>query len=220
MAGAFRIIDWVVRVKLAALAARLTAGDRGAARFDGCTITLHWLTVLLVVLLFVLAESWGFAGHATRTEMITAHMSLGIVLAVVLVGRIAWRLGPGHRQPTTGLVELTSQAVQYLLYFLLATQAVLGFVFRWSGNEAMSFFGILIPPPFPPFPQPSHRLVGDAHYWAGWAIILLAGGHATAALFHEFVLRDDVLARMMPRSLRSLPRPGPDNPTNRGQFIN
>jgi cytochrome b561 len=87
------------------------------------------------------------------------------------------------------------EAVHYLLYGLLAA---LGFVLRWSGDEAMSFFGLPIPPPFAPFSKPAHHLVGEAHDIVGWVIILAAAGHAAAALFHHFRLRDDVLWRMLP----------------------
>jgi cytochrome b561 len=185
--------------RLTAEATRVAAGD-DRVRYDDFTMMLHWLTAVLVVLLFVLAEFWGFAARPTRQLMIVAHMSFGIVLTLVLIVRIAWRLTPGHRvqDATTGIVELASKAVHYLLYVLLPAQAVLGFVWRWSGNEAMSFFGLLIPPPFSPFSKPVHALVGDAHNWIGWTIIILASGHAAAALFHHFVLRDGVLWRMMP----------------------
>ncbi|MBP2302119.1 cytochrome b561 [Azospirillum picis] len=86
----------------------------------------------------------------------------------------------------------------YMLYALLAAEACLGFLLRWSGNEAMSFFGILIQPPFPPFSKDGHRLVGEIHEWVGWTIVILAAGHAAAALYHHYVLRDDVLRRMLP----------------------
>jgi cytochrome b561 len=178
---------------------RIAAGD-DRVRYDGFAMTLHWATVLLVVLQFVLAELWGFAARPTRQGMIVAHMSFGILLTLVLIVRTGWRLTPGHRvqDATTGLVRLAARAVHYLLYALLAAQAVLGFVLRWSGNEAMSFFGLLIPPPFAPFSKPAHELIGDAHNWIGWAIVILAAGHAAAALFHHYVLRDDVLWRMLP----------------------
>jgi cytochrome b561 len=41
-------------------------------------------------------------------------------------------------------------------------------------------------------------LVGDIHNLNGWAIIILAAGHAAAALHHHYVLRDQVLSRMLP----------------------
>jgi cytochrome b561 len=38
----------------------------------------------------------------------------------------------------------------------------------------------------------------EAHEFGAKALIALIGLHAAAALFHQFVLRDDVLQRMLP----------------------
>jgi cytochrome b561 len=180
-------------------ATRIAAGD-DRTRYDNFAIALHWVTVLLVLVQLGLAEFWDFAARPTKHLMIVAHMSFGIVLTVVLVVRIAWRLVPGHqvRAAVSGWVELASKAMHYLLYGLLAAQAALGFVLRWSGGEAMSLFGLPIPPPFAPWSKPAHQLMGAAHNWVGWTIIILAAGHAAPALFHHFVLRDDVLWRILP----------------------
>jgi cytochrome b561 len=180
-------------------ATRIAAGD-DRTRYDNFAIALHWVTVLLVLVQLGLAEFWDFAARPTKHLMIVAHMSFGIVLTVVLVVRIAWRLVPGHqvRAAVSGWVELASKAMHYLLYGVLAAQAALGFVLRWSGGEAMSLFGLPIPPPFAPWSKPAHQLMGAAHNWVGWTIIVLAAGHAAPALFHHFVLRDDVLWRILP----------------------
>jgi|GEM_PF-82643 len=180
-------------------ATRVAAGD-DRTRYDGVAMALHWLTVPLVLAQFGLAELWGYPAKPTRHLMIVAHMSFGIILAVVIPLRIAWRLVPGHQvsPASSGWVEIASKAVHYLLYALLLCEAVLGFVLRWSGHEAMSFFGLLIPPPFPPFSHPAHKLVGRIHELVGWAIIVTAAGHAAAALFHHVVLRDGLLCRMLP----------------------
>lgn len=180
-------------------ATRIAAGD-DRTYYDGFAITLHWLTAGLVIAQFALAELWELTPRPTRHLMIVTHMSLGIILTVVLIVRVAWRLMPGHqvRAAEVGWVERASKAVHYLLYGLLAAEAVLGFVLRWSGNEAMSFFGLLIPPPFAPFSREAHRLVNELHEWIGWTIVIVAAGHALAALFHHYVLRDDVLRRMLP----------------------
>ena len=117
-------------------ATRIAAGD-DRTHYDGLAVTLHWLTVLLVLAQFGLAETWGFAPRSARHLMIVAHMSFGMLLALVLVVRIAWRLLPGHqvRAAGSGWVELASKAVHYLLYGLLTAEAVLGFVLRWSGTR-------------------------------------------------------------------------------------
>ncbi|KIG07616.1 cytochrome b [Caballeronia concitans] len=180
-------------------ATRIAAGDDRTS-YDRISIALHWLTVVLVLAQFALSQVWGFFPRPTRHVLIVTHMSFGILLTAVIVMRIVWRLSPGHQAPvaSSGWVELAAKAVHYLLYVLLAAEAVLGFVLRWSGNEAMSFFGLLIAPPFAPFSKAAHHTIGEAHEFIGWAIIVLAAAHAAAAMFHHFVVRDAVLTRMLP----------------------
>ena len=182
--------------------ARIAAGDDRTI-YDNFSIFLHWLTVLLVLSQFALAETWEWFARPTHHLMVVAHMSFGIILTAVIIIRIVWRMMPGHQiaSAVSGRVAMASRAVHYLLYALLAIEAVLGFVLRWAGNESMSFFGLLLPPPFAPFSKSAHHLVGELHELNGWAIIILAAGHAAAALYHHYVLRDPVLSRMLP-SLR------------------
>jgi cytochrome b561 len=168
--------------------------------YDAFAISLHWLTALLVLAQFGLAELWGLAPHSARHLMIVAHMSLGVLLAWVLIIRIGWRVlavRPVGAAPASW-GDVAAKAVHYALYGLLAAEAVLGFLLRWSGNEAMSFFGLQIPSPIEPFSKSGHHLVGEAHEWVAWTIVILAAFHALAAAFHGFVLRDDVLKRMLP----------------------
>ena len=120
----------------------VTAGaDR--SRYDDLAILLHWLTVLLVLAQFALSQTWGLAPRPARQVMIAAHMSFGILLAMVLLIRIVWRLVPGRqvRPAWAGPTQWLAVGVHGLLYLLLVAEAVLGFLLRWSGNEAMSFFG-------------------------------------------------------------------------------
>jgi cytochrome b561 len=180
-------------------ATRVLAGDDGT-NYDRVAVALHWTTAALVVAQMLLAQLWGAFDRPTRHLLIVGHMSLGIILAAVIVARLVWRWIPGHQVPAVGgsIVQLASKAVHYLLYLLLAAQAVLGFLLRWSGGEAMSFFGLAIPSPFAPLSRAAHHQIGEFHEKVGWAIIILAVGHAGAALYHHYVLRDRVLLRMLP----------------------
>lgn len=169
------------------------------SHYDRFSIFLHWTTAILVLVQFALAHTWGFAAKPERHVMIVLHMSFGILLTILLAARIIWRSLPVNRvaPAESGLAEIAAKAIHYLLYVLLVAEAVLGFTLRWSGNEAMSLFGLLIPPPFAPFSKATHHLVGTAHDLVGWAIIAVAAAHALAALFHHYVLRDTVLIRML-----------------------
>lgn len=185
------------------VASRIAAGDDRTS-YDLVARALHWLTVFLVLANFLLAETWDRFGRPTHHLMVTVHMSFGILLAAAVAARIVWRLIPGHQMPpaTSGVQELAAKAVHWLLYVLLAAEAVLGFVLRWSGGESMVFFGLPIPSPMAKVSHPTHGFIGDLHHWNGWLIITLAVGHAGAALYHHFVLKDQVLRRMWPSAPR------------------
>ena len=180
-------------------ATRVLAGDDGT-NYDNVAVALHWATAGLVLVQFVLSQTWGWFGRPAHHTMVVAHMSFGIILALVIVARTAWRLIPGHQVPAivSGRVGIASKAVHYILYALLASEAMLGFTLRWSGGEAMSFFGVAIPSPFAAWSKAANGQVGNLHEKIGWAIVIVALGHAAAALYHHYFLRDRVLVRMLP----------------------
>ena len=180
-------------------ATRIAAADSGNS-YDSVAIALHWTTAALVVLLFALGQSWGWFPRPTRHLMIVTHMSFGIILTGVVLTRIVWRFVLGHQASPLekGWVRLASATVHYLLYALLLAQAVLGFLSRWVGNEAMSFFGLRIPSPFTGAGHSAADQIQDIHNWVGWTIVVLAFGHALAALYHHYALHDRVLGRMFP----------------------
>ncbi|HEV2594192.1 MAG TPA: cytochrome b [Sphingomicrobium sp.] len=178
---------------------RIAAGDDGT-NYGNVAIALHWLTALLVVLQFSLGQTWGWFPRPTRHLMVVTHMSFGIILTLVIFARVLWRFAFRHHVASleSGFVRIASTTVHYLLYALLGTEAVLGFLSRWEGNEAMSFFGLQIPPPFSGSGQKVAHQLQDIHNWVGWAIIVIAVGHALAALYHYYFLKDRVLGRMLP----------------------
>ena len=108
---------------------------------------------------------------------------------------------PGHKvtPASTGWTDTMARMVHWLLYALLVFQSLFGWYVRWSEGEEMSFFGLLIPSPLTPVSRQMHHQIQEWHGWVGWAIVIVAAGHAAAALYHHFVLRDSVLVRMLPR---------------------
>ena len=68
----------------------------------------------------------------------------------------------------------------------------------------MSFFGLFaIPGPYGALDRPTRHLFSQFHDKVGWAIIIIALGHALAALYHHYKLHDRVLGRMFPPARRS-----------------
>ncbi|MBU6449303.1 MAG: cytochrome b [Rhodospirillales bacterium] len=173
----------------------------GITSHDRLTIILHWLTALLVVVQFLLAEFWGYFPRPVHSLMIVTHMSFGLVLTALLVLRLGWRLRPGHTffDDGTALLHTAARLTHWLLYALLAAVVAFGFLTRWTDNKPLSFFGLLIPSPLGSFSRATGHFVDQIHDYLAWAIIILAGVHAAASLLHHFYLKDGVLRRMLPQ---------------------
>jgi cytochrome b561 len=176
------------------------AARGGRTHYDRLAVTLHWVTAVLILGQLGLAELWDFTPRSTKHLMIVAHMTCGILLMLVVVTRILWRLTPGHkvRDAGKGVAKSAAKTVHFALYAFLITEVTLGLLLRWSGGEALSFFGVPIPSPFAAFSKPAHEWIASFHGWLAWTIVVLAAGHATMALLHHFVLHDAVLWRMLP----------------------
>lgn len=185
-------------------------------RYDSMAIWLHWITALLVVTQFALAEFWDFFPRPDKQLMIVAHMSFGILLILVLLIRISWRWihGHGFKDTATGIFALASKAMHYAFYILLAVEVVLGIFVRWTDNHALSFFGLQIPSPFGDVSKATGSFVEEIHNINAWIIMILAAGHALMALFHHYILHDDVLLRMLPKRRDKVSGPS-DTPSGR-----
>ncbi|MBW4023776.1 MAG: cytochrome b [Proteobacteria bacterium] len=177
------------------------AGGRAAPRYDGLTITFHWVTALLVVSLFALAELWGFVPKKMplRHEMISLHVSLGVLLAVVYLLRVLWRRSASRHLPPAdrGLQHVAARLVHIGFYVLLAVQVTLGFLFAWA-KGAIGVFGLFSIASPVTVGRVAHHWIAALHDDVAWVIIILAGGHAMMALAHHYVIRDRVLHRMLP----------------------
>jgi len=182
--------------------------ERDAERFDALSIALHWLTLLLLIILFATAWLRGFAEDvATAGLLLALHRSAGMLLWALTVARIAWRLTRGARPvaPLPRPQRVAAQATQYALYVLLIAQPILGLAHSLFRGKPFDLLVVTVPALIARDAELSHRLHA-LHEQAAWLLLGLIGLHAAAALFHRFVLRDRVLQSMLPRRGR---RPAP-----------
>ncbi|MDR3536446.1 MAG: cytochrome b/b6 domain-containing protein [Acetobacteraceae bacterium] len=168
-------------------------------RHDPTTILLHWLTAALVVVLWTIGQTVDFApSGALRVDYRSVHIVLGATLAVVLVARIAWRLTRNGMLPAldTGLLLLVARATHFALYVLLVAAVGLGLANAWIRGD--SLFNLFTIPSIAPGDKVLRGNVEDWHALAANAVLIVAGVHAAAALFHHLFLRDATLRRMLP----------------------
>lgn len=172
-----------------------------AIRYDRMTIILHWLTAFLVLEQFVTAQTWDFFEKASpyRRDLVLTHLAGAIMLTVTVGVRIVWRVSRRHAIPAavTGLQHFAAKALHTLLYILLTGQVTLGLLFSWSTGKPLPFFDLFSVPVPITIDADLRPTLAHLHNYVGWGIIGAVTLHAGAALFHYYVLRDEVLARML-----------------------
>lgn len=170
---------------------------RAADRYDITSIRLHWLTALIVVVLWCLGQTIDWFGQGVpRIAARSTHICLGVALGLILCYRLWWRATAGRRLPPagSGLLLHLSTFVHYLLYFLLIMVVVLGLANTWArGDNIFNLFSI---PAFDPGNKALRRQIEDLHALGANVLLCVAGFHAAAALVHRFVLKDSILQRM------------------------
>ena len=167
--------------------------------------TLHWLTVVLVVIAWALGTFDDVLPKgAARTAGLFVHISAGLAILIVLIARVLWRaFDPPPRVEATILgawMDRAGTLAHYALYALLIAVPVTGVVLEFARGEALPIFGIFeIPSPWIA-DRTYARSVKEVHEVLANALVILAALHAVAALAHHFIFRDRTLARMLPGS--------------------
>jgi cytochrome b561 len=169
------------------------------ARHASTTIVLHWLTALLVVALWTIGQTIDFAPKGPlRVDYRSVHMTLGITLGLVLIIRMVWRLRWGGMLPPLqhGIWLAAARLTHFVLYGLLVVTIVLGILNVWARGDVI--FNLVQVPQWHPGDRPFIHTIGGRHALFANLVLIAAGLHSAAALFHHFVLRDATLRRMLP----------------------
>jgi cytochrome b561 len=164
---------------------------------------IHWAVFLLVIGLYGLTYVVDLfpRGDPGRALVWWLHISFGMLLFALVVVRVGLRLTlgtPGLPVEMSQLERWVAKIVHLLLYALLVAIPILGILLTWYRGDALSFFGLFtIPAPVSP-DRATAGFIKQLHSLCANLILILAGLHAAAALWHHFIRRDDVLKRMLP----------------------
>jgi len=180
---------------------------------------LHWGTALLFLLAYyaVYYRHW-FTEKKTPENLIALdlHLSAGISVGVIVILRIIWRVM--NKQPTleVGLPYLSAKIqyalvhfAHYILYAIMILMPLTGYLGTGKATDYFFLFEI---------PKFEDTWLFDAFVWqylgltfeefeapidffhkeimGAWLVWILIVGHAGAALYHHFVLKDRTLIKM------------------------
>ena len=168
--------------------------------YNAVTRWVHWLTALLVVTTFILGpEDLDEAENLSGDWSVQVHETLGLIVIGLSVFRIVWMLfgQPRLHIPMSTIMSISAKTLQVALYFLLLAVPLTAVLGIWLNGDALNLLGnATIMAPFATMGNVGERLL-DLHPVLADSLMWLAGVHAVAALFHHYILKDNVLKSMM-----------------------
>lgn len=170
------------------------------------TLLLHWIVGLLMI---GLLASGVYMTEAEVYALYPWHKSLGVLIALFVVLRVAWRVRNGWPKAVgdySSIEKLLSKLVHYLLLLGTVLMPLSGFLMSAMGGHGVELFGLELVArnPDPQNPQEVVPLNGalagvahEVHFLAGYAIIAGVVLHVVGAYKHHLVDRDGTLRRML-----------------------
>jgi cytochrome b561 len=183
---------------------------RPHSRYTAVAIILHWVMAAGILALAVMGLVMVHAklDPMQLFQLYQLHKSTGITVLLAAVLRLGWRTA--HRPPplpdSMPAIERTAAAGGHLLlYLFLFALPLAGWALVSSSvfNIPTVLYGIVPWPDLPVFSTVADKAPVEAalklvHAYGAYALIALVGLHAAAAFRHHFVIKDDILARMLP----------------------
>jgi cytochrome b561 len=144
-------------------------------------IAIHWAVAILIVVNYFLGEGMERQLDAKldgQAYMTPWHVWTGVAVLALVLLRLILRFAQGA--PAAGgvpgtLIQRAASWGHVLLYVLMVAVPLGGSVVWFGGVDAL----------------------GEGHALAGNVLMIVAGGHAIMGLYHQYVVKDGLLLRMM-----------------------
>lgn len=162
---------------------------------------LHWVMAALLAAQFVVGELMPHISARTPNEGLVAwHIVIGGVILGMVAVQAVWRFT--HPVLQLGTIPAWQQrlarATHWLLLALTVTVTVLGWAAASYRGWSVRLFGAVALPGLAEKGTPWAHTAGDVHIVLAYVLVGVIALHVGAALYHHFMRRDRVLARMLP----------------------
>lgn len=137
-----------------------------------------------------------------KIAMLARHKSVGITILMLAVARLGWRLANREHPPLPDTLKPYERVLAHVthvgLYVVLFAMPISGWIMSSARNFPVSWFGLFQLPDFVAPNKALYDAMVTTHGTLAVALFVIVTLHVLGALKHHFVLKDDVLRRMLP----------------------
>lgn len=161
--------------------------------------TLHWLVLLAALAAILTIELQDFYAKGTpgRLFMRSTHYAAGLTVLVLMTVRVFARMVLPAPAPVPGStwIQTSARLAHLALYGLMLAMPILGIASVLLAGKPIVMYGFTFVSPFEMNTALS-RSLKNIHETGATFVYILVGLHAAAALWHQFVLKDNIFKRV------------------------
>jgi cytochrome b561 len=166
-------------------------------RYGRVAILVHWVSAVLIIGLMIAGfRAANMTDPAAKAALLRIHAPMGTLVLVLTLARIGWWLLADRRPEEPAgmppLQALAAKAVHGLLYVAILGLAASGIAMMVLSGAGDILFGTA-PGPLPDFWDTTPRY---GHAAMAFLLTALLALHVGAALYHQVILKDWLMARM------------------------
>ncbi|MCC2521313.1 cytochrome b [Vibrio coralliilyticus] len=161
---------------------------------------IHWISAIVIIGMFAVglwmvdltyySEWYKTAPHW--------HKSVGILLAALTLFRFVWKhTTPSPKVEGKAYEILGAKLVHLAMYLVLIVLFVSGYLISTEDGRGIDVFNWFTVPGLGALFENQADLSGEIHFYAAWALILMAAVHALAAIKHHVINKDNTLRKMI-----------------------
>lgn len=160
---------------------------------------LHWFMALCFILLIIVGVFMtDLPPNDTKWQIYTVHKSVGLLMAGFALIRLYWAfvsIKPTPPSSTPAYLVLLAKIGHWLLYAFILIMPFSGLMMSLLGGHDINVFWLFTIPALGKFEFSS--IAYGVHVYGYLALVALIVLHTTAALYHHFYFKDNVLRRMI-----------------------
>jgi len=168
--------------------------------YDLLTQSVHWLSLGVIAAAFVFGLLMEDVPRGPeKTLLVNLHASLGMLVVVLTVFRLSWRsIVPTPKAVGSPSLQIAAKAMHVALYAAVLAVPLCGLLMMAAKGRAFDVFGLFTVPPLIATDRALGATLEEAHEILAYLLLVLVGLHAAAAIFHQAILKDGTLSRMLP----------------------